>query len=121
MQHLLEGSAYLRPGNITGNVVFDRVLNTTLLKVLKALTLLSANPKKWSNTLKQFVGKLSTNCLSVFHNFVGLALNGLIKASTMVIILMCLYKKVSRSGYFFLLLNLINKPIKEKIYLVIKV
>ena len=34
---------------------------------------LSANSTKWSNTLKQFVGKLSTNCLSVFDHFVGLA------------------------------------------------
>ena len=33
---------------------------------------LSANPTKWSNTLKQFVG-----LLSVFDHFVGLALKGL--------------------------------------------
>ena len=39
---------------------------------------LSANVKKWSNTLKLFVGKLPTNCLSVFDHFVGLALKGLI-------------------------------------------
>ena len=38
---------------------------------------LSANPTIWSNTLKQFVGKLPTNCLSVFDHFVGLELNGL--------------------------------------------
>ena len=38
---------------------------------------LNANPIKWSNTLKQFVGKLSTNCLSVFDHFEGLALKGL--------------------------------------------
>ena len=38
---------------------------------------LSANPTKWSNTLKQFVGNLPTNCLSVFAHFVGLALTGL--------------------------------------------
>ena len=38
---------------------------------------LSANPTKWSDTLKQFVGKLPTNCLSVFDHFVGLALKGL--------------------------------------------
>ena len=37
---------------------------------------LSANPRKWSNTLKQFVGKLPTNCLSVFDHFMGLALKG---------------------------------------------
>ena len=39
---------------------------------------LSANPTKWSNTLKQFVGKL-TNCLSVFDHFVGLVLKELRK------------------------------------------
>ena len=33
----------------------------------------SANPTKWSNTLKQFVTNLPTNCLSVFNHFVGLA------------------------------------------------
>ena len=38
---------------------------------------LSANPTKWSNTLKQFVGNLPTNCLSVFDHFVKLALKGL--------------------------------------------
>ena len=39
---------------------------------------LSANPTKWSNILKQFVGKLALNFLSVFGYFVGLALEGLI-------------------------------------------
>ena len=39
--------------------------------------LLSAHPTKWSNTLKQFVGKLRTNCLSLFDHFVRLALKGL--------------------------------------------
>ena len=39
---------------------------------------LSANPTKWSNTLKQFVGKLPTNSLNLFNHFVGLALKGLI-------------------------------------------
>ena len=38
---------------------------------------LSANPTKWSNTLKQFLGKLATNCLSEFDHFVKLALKGL--------------------------------------------
>ena len=38
---------------------------------------LSVNPKKWSNTLKQFVGKLATNCLSVFDHFVIFALKTL--------------------------------------------
>ena len=38
---------------------------------------LSANLTKWANTLKQFVGNLPTNCLSVFDHFVKLALKGL--------------------------------------------
>ena len=38
---------------------------------------LSTNPTKWSNTLKQFVGKLLMNCLSVFDYFVKLVLKGL--------------------------------------------
>ena len=38
---------------------------------------LSAKFTKWSNTLKQFVAKLPTNCLSVFDHFVGLAFKGL--------------------------------------------
>ena len=38
---------------------------------------LNASPTKWSNTLKQFVCKVPTNCLSVFGHFVKLALKGL--------------------------------------------
>ena len=38
---------------------------------------LSANPAKWPNTLKQFVGELPTNCLSVPDHFVKLAFKGL--------------------------------------------
>ena len=33
---------------------------------------LSANPSKWSITLKKFVGKLLKNCLSALDHFVGL-------------------------------------------------
>ena len=40
---------------------------------------LNAKFTKWPNTLKQFVGKLPTNCLSVFGHFVGLALKELTK------------------------------------------
>ena len=38
---------------------------------------LSANFTKWPNTLKQFVGKLPTNCLSEVEHFAGLTLKGL--------------------------------------------
>ena len=41
--------------------------------------LVSENPTKWSNTLKQFVGKMPTNCLSLFDHFVKLALKRLIE------------------------------------------
>ena len=37
----------------------------------------SASFSKWSTTLKQFISKLPTNCLSVFDHFVGLMLKGL--------------------------------------------
>ena len=39
---------------------------------------LSTNPTKWWSTFKQVVGNLPMNCLSVFDNFVGLTLIGLI-------------------------------------------
>ena len=42
---------------------------------------LRANATKWSNTLKQFVGNLPTNCLSVFDHFGKLALKGLMIAT----------------------------------------
>ena len=45
---------------------------------------LSANPARWSNTLKQFVNKLPTNCLTVFDHFVKLVLKGLIVLLLMV-------------------------------------
>ena len=38
---------------------------------------LSTNPTKWSNTLKQFVDKLLTNCLSAFDHFVKFVFIGL--------------------------------------------
>ena len=55
------------------NSMFDE------LKEVKYFNPLSANPTKWSNKLKQFVGKLAMNCLSVLDNFVKLALKGLKK------------------------------------------
>ena len=65
--------------------IFLRRICDSLRKMLAFLTTitsaylnpLSANPIKWLNTLKQFVGRLLTNCLSVFGHFVNLALKGL--------------------------------------------
>ena len=38
---------------------------------------LSANPTKWSNTLKTICRLLPTNCFNMFAYFVGLAVKGL--------------------------------------------
>ena len=57
-----------------------------MLSVATDVNPLSAKLRKWPNTLKQFVGNLPTNCLSVFGHFVGLALKGLMKTC-------CQYKK----------------------------
>ena len=50
---------------------------------------LSTNFTKWSNTLKQFVGKLPTNCLGVFDHFVESALRGLRMFPELWIFLCC--------------------------------
>ena len=47
-----------------------------LRKVVEPISPLSTKLTKWPNILKQFVGNLPTNCLSVFGHFVGLALKG---------------------------------------------
>ena len=56
-------------------------MKSTIIELLARFNPLSANPTKWANTLKQFVGKLSTNCLSPFDHFVELALKGLKKTN----------------------------------------
>ena len=48
-----------------------------LFTLKRCLNALSANPTKWSNTLKKTRRLLPKNCLSVFDHFVGLALKGL--------------------------------------------
>ena len=45
--------------------------------ILYFLNALSANFTKSSNTLKKFVGKLATNCFTMFDHFVELTLKGL--------------------------------------------
>ena len=46
------------------------------MKNVKGSNPLSANITKWSNTLKQFVGQLPPNCISVSDHFAGLTLKG---------------------------------------------
>ena len=52
------------------------------MNIVFLLNPLSANPTKWSNTLKQFGENLPTNCLNVFDHFVKLALKRLIRNYT---------------------------------------
>ena len=50
----------------------------TLLKVLRLFVDCICISYNVLDTLKQFVGNLPTNCLSVFGHFMGLVLKGLI-------------------------------------------
>ena len=62
---------------------------------------LSANPTKWPNKLKQFVGKLPANCLSVFDHFLKLALKGLRNLLVFTIYPMFRYNEVCEYEYDF--------------------
>ena len=64
-----------------------------ILSIGKRFNPLSANPTKWSNTLKQFVGNLPTNCLSVLDHFVILADKGLSSVDfiALLALLFCLH------------------------------
>ena len=69
---------------------------------------LSANPTKWPNTLKKFVGNLPTNSLSVLDHFVKLALIGLRRfcIAHLVIWTISIYLQVNFS--FSYLINIYN-------------
>ena len=58
-------------------IIRKNVKTLSMNSTLRHINPLSANFTKCSNKLKQFVGKLPVNCLSVFDHFVGLALKGL--------------------------------------------
>ena len=81
-----------------------KLLTYGILEILEPgqrllFNLLGANLTKCSNTLKQFVDSLPTNCLSVFDHFVWLALKGLMQNSVLGFIKMsnwltsCFFKK----------------------------
>ena len=57
---------------------FLRDQNSLVANPIQVVSPSSANPTKWSHTLKQFVSKFPTNCLSVFDHFLKLALKGLV-------------------------------------------
>ena len=76
---------------------------TSVLPSLKSrlhLNPLSTNPTKWSNTLKQFVGNLPTNCLGVFDHFMNLAfkwLNLQLKDSNSNLLTLGIQKKADKA------------------------
>ena len=60
--------------NLTKNGAYNLPSTPTTIEGEESesyLNSLSANPTKWPNTLKQLVGKLSTNCLIVFDHLWG--------------------------------------------------
>ena len=79
LSHL--GEIPAKPSEIPPRQAFDGRLDhfsyKRIIFLYEFIIPLCANFTKWSNTLKQFVGKLPANCFSVFHHFVGLALKGL--------------------------------------------
>ena len=54
--------------------MFKLLVILFIIKLYVRVNPLSANPTKWPSTLKQFVGKLLKNFLSVFGHFVNLVL-----------------------------------------------
>ena len=68
----------LAAGNAYGERLQMFVIGKSVTpRYFKDVNPLSTNPTKWWNTLKQFVGNLPSNCLSVFDHFVKLTLKGL--------------------------------------------
>ena len=91
-QNILEFGLFSRSENIKNS--HPSVHNSFLSSGVNPL---SANPTKWSNTLKQFVGFLPTNCLSVFDHFVGLALKGLIANFNIASLAIAIFNKQKQS------------------------
>ena len=88
-------------------LVWSRFLNASSFKLLgihinDQLNPLSVNPIKWSNTLKQFVGNLPMNCLSVFDHFVKSALKEL---RSVIVIISLHYKETDETVLFAFLLQ----------------
>ena len=72
-----EASEKLRVASLSciNKIIFH--IESLIGNVVENVNPLSAKLTKWPNTLKQFVGNLATDCLSVFGHFMRLALKGL--------------------------------------------
>ena len=73
--HIYSVKAKSQAGHI--GVKYMTTQEGQIQKKIRDLGPLSANPTKQSNTLKEFVGNLPTNCLSVFDHFAIFVLKGL--------------------------------------------
>ena len=73
-----EASEKLRVASLSciNKIIFH--IESLIGNVVENVNPLSAKLTKWPNTLKQFVGNLATNCLSVFGHFMRLVLKGLL-------------------------------------------
>ena len=80
--HFLEKPLHLLYMKVKFTAIFTTEMinniNWTIFQTICNLSPLSVNFTKRPITLKQFVGKLPTNFLSVFGHFVGLALKELV-------------------------------------------
>ena len=72
-----------------GDSEWDKIEENLSRKLSATLNPLRTNFTKWSHTLKQFVGNLPTNCLSVFDHFVILALKGLRRKGVSCLSILC--------------------------------
>ena len=81
---------------------------TQLVYIMFIVNPLSAKLTRWPNTLKQLVGNLPMNCLSVFGHFVGLALKGLT-----ITIGSVSYQKVSKYYYHDYIIHQITRKEME--------
>ena len=78
--------------------------------IWNVLNPLSANPTKWLNTFKQFVGKLPPNCLSVFDHFVKLALKGLISMKWRITIIVIWNELLKTDVWVFIQNKILRRP-----------
>ena len=83
-------------------------LGSWFFELLCIINPLSANPTKWLNTLKQFIGKSPANYLSVFVDFVDFVIKELMNVGVVGMI-----EQVLINWKFYK--NLINGMKKRKI------
>ena len=72
ISYLLNRDIFHVTGISLNSSLFPAKIADTVFSLKTGFNPLSASLRKWSNTLKKFVGNLPTNCLSVFDHFMRL-------------------------------------------------